>query len=725
MAKKKKKKSSNKSKSPKVQVKSDVKRSKSTSRAHEPTHYFNREISWLEFNERVLHLAKDKRTPLLERLRFLNIFINNLDEFYMKRVGGLKDQISTKQIGLSIDNLSAQEQLILIRNKVSDQLKRFKDIFEKNIKTKLKESNIHLLSFDELTPKEKSFVKNYFSKEIFPTLTPLAVDFGHPFPFVSNLSLSLGISMHKPRSKERIFARVKIPNQVPAWIHLNPLETDSFRFVCLTDVIIKNLDMLFNGMIIDEATLFRVTRSASWDEDDDNAEDLLELVVEGIKGRRFSPVVRLEFHDKPVQWIREYLTDELEVSTEDIYELPSLAFFTNFSEIIDIDQPHLKFEPHAPQVPVDLLDIQDEKGGIFNHIRQNDLLVHHPYESFTQSVERFIVEAARDPQTVAIKCTLYRTDKNSNIIRALIDAANLRKQVACVIELKARFDEERNIQWANELVNAGVHVVHGMVGLKTHSKMALVVRREFDGIFSYAHIGTGNYNALTSRLYTDLSYFTCRKEITSEVQEAFNFLTGFSLKDDYKSLLLAPVNMKEKFIEMIYDEAALGSKGRIIAKMNQLEDKDIIGALYDASCAGVKIDLYVRGFCCLKAGIKGVSENIKVISILGRFLEHSRIYYFGKGKTNPLEGEYYIGSADWMYRNLENRVEVITPISSPDNKSKLWDILNTELHDKKLAWVQSKKGGYELNQPENEEQKVGSQEQLIRKTSLERKINLK
>jgi polyphosphate kinase len=375
-------------------------------------------------------------------------------------------------------------------------------------------------------------------------------------------------------------------------------------------------------------------------------------------------------------------------------------------------------------MPVDLRDSIEEGGGIFSHIRQNDLIVHHPYESFNQSVERFIIEASLDPQTIAIKCTLYRTDKNSKIIRALIDAANLRKQVACVIELKARFDEERNIQWANELVNAGVHVVHGMVGLKTHSKMALVVRKEFDGIVSYAHLGTGNYNALTSRLYTDLSYFTFRKDITSEVQEAFNFLTGFSLKHDYKKLLIAPINMKEKFIEMIYDEAMFGKKGRIIAKMNQLEDKDIIGALYDASCAGVKIDLSIRGFCSLKAGIKGVSENIKVISILGRFLEHSRIYFFGNGKQEPLEGSYYIGSADWMYRNLENRVEVITPIQSTSNKSKLWDILTTEIQDKRLAWEQNKNGEYKLRKPDNKEQEKGSQELLIQKTNHINKIKL-
>lgn len=724
MAKKKKKKSSGKSKSPKVQVKSAVKRIPTTSRIHESAHFHNRELSWLEFNDRVLHLASDTRTPLLERLRFLNIFINNLDEFYMKRVGGLKDQIATKQVSVSIDNLTAAEQLTLIRKKVKDQLVNFEKYYEKEITKELSKKNIFLLKWDELTDKEKKFSKEYFSSEIFPTLTPLAVDFGHPFPFVSNLSLSLGISMHKPKSKERIFARVKIPNQVPAWVNLNPNDNQNCRFVSLSDVIIHNLKMLFNGMIIDDATLFRVTRSASWDEDDDNAEDLLELVAEGIKDRRFSPVVRLEFLNQPVQWVREYLTEELEVTPEDIYELPSLAYFTSFSEIIDIDQPALKYEPHVPQVPVDLLDTIDEGSGIFNHIRQNDLLVHHPYESFNQTVERFIVEAARDPQTVAIKCTLYRTDKNSKIIRALIDAANRRKQVACVIELKARFDEERNIQWANELVNAGVHVVHGMVGLKTHSKMALVVRKEFDGIVSYAHLGTGNYNALTSRLYTDLSYFTCKKEITSEVQEAFNFLTGFSLKDDYKNLLIAPINMKEKFIEKIYDEAMLGSKGRIIAKMNQLEDKDIIGALYDASSAGVKIDLCVRGFCSLKAGIKGVSENIKVISILGRFLEHSRIYYFGRGKENPIEGDFYIGSADWMYRNLENRVEVITPIQSPPNKSKLWDILITEMNDKRLAWDQSRKGEYKLRQPENEEQELGSQDLLIYKTSLQKKIKL-
>lgn len=719
------KKGGGKSKSPKVQVKSNVKREPVTSRVHEPSHFHNRELSWLEFNDRVLHLADDERTPLLERLRFLNIFINNLDEFYMKRVGGLKDQITTKQVSVSIDNLTAAEQLVLIRKTVKEQLENFQNIYKEEIIPELKKNKITLLEWSDLTDKEKKFLKSYFSSEIFPTLTPLAVDFGHPFPFVSNLSLSIGISMHKPNSEERIFARVKIPDQVPAWIHLNPLNQHNFRFISLIDVIINNLNMLFSGMIIDDATLFRVTRSASWDEDDDDAEDLLELVAEGIKDRRFSPVVRLDFFKKPVSWIRDYLTEELEITPDDVYELPSLAYFTNFSEIIDIDQPQLKYEPHAPQVPVDLLDTQDEKTGIFSHIRQNDLLVHHPYESFNQSVEKFIVEAARDPQTVAIKCTLYRTDKNSKIIRSLIEAANLRKQVACVIELKARFDEERNIQWAHELVNAGVHVVHGMVGLKTHSKMALVVRREFDGIVSYAHLGTGNYNAITSRLYTDLSYFTCRKEITSEVQEAFNFLTGFSLKDDYENLLIAPINMKEKFIEMIYDEAALGSKGRIIAKMNQLEDKDIIGALYDASCAGVKIDLCVRGFCCLKAGIKGVSENIRVISILGRFLEHSRIYYFGNGKENPLEGSFYIGSADWMYRNLENRVEVITPIKSVSNRSKLWDILTTENQDKRLAWEQDKKGIYTLREPENEEEEIGSQELLIYKTSLQKKIKIK
>lgn len=712
-------------KNKKVKVKREVTGHTSSSFL-DPSFFYNRELSWLLFNDRVLSIAGDERTPLLERLKFLNIFINNLNEFYMKRVGGLKEQIVLKQVSISIDNLTAEEQLALIRKKIHKQLIQFESHFSGLILPALNDEGIFLLSWKDLNNHEKSFVTNYFIENIFPILTPLAVDFGHPFPFVSNLSVSLALSMHRPKSKEQIFARVKIPDQLDQWIRVNEGNQTSFRFINISEVILKHLDTLFSGMIIDAVSLFKTTRSAIWDEDDDNAEDLLELVEEGIKDRRFSPVVRLEFESNPNSWIRDYLIDELDLAADDLYEMKTIANYTNFDSIIDLDKPHLKYPPHNPMIPFELQDhLDEEKGKIFQHIRRKDLLVYHPYESFNLTVERFIVEASRDPNTLAIKCTFYRTDKNSRIIEALINAVNAKKQVACVIELKARFDEERNIHWANELVNSGVHVVHGMVGLKTHSKMCIVVRKESDGIITYVHLGTGNYNALTSRTYTDHSYFTCKKEIVSEALEAFNFLTGFSLKTDYKHLLIAPINMKKYFLEMIKSESKFGAKGRIIAKMNQLEDTEIINALYAASSKGVQIDLIIRGFCCLKIGIPGVSENIRVISILGRFLEHSRAFYFSQGKNSPKDGHFYIGSADWMYRNLENRVEIITPITDKNNKLKLWKLLELQLNDYRDVWELSLKGDYKQRRPRNVSESLGGQDRLIAQAYEQRKINVK
>jgi len=662
--------------------------------------FLNRELTWLQFNRRVLHEAIDPRTPLLERVFFLGIFTSNLDEFFMKRVGGLKRQVLAGVVSRTADGMTPQQQLTAIRKTVLEDLESQAHCYLESIRPALREEGIHLLHWDELTSQEQQFTERYFHENLFPVLTPLAVDPGHPFPFMSNLSLSLGVALRAPEGEDKLFARIKVPETLPNWVRLDVGDAEGdLRFISLHDIIRHNLDDLFPHMVVETVMPFRITRNADIERDEEDAEDLLEMVEEELRRRRFAKVVRLETGPDPDPWILRFLMDALELNSDDVYEMAAELDYTDLGPIAKLNLPHLKYEPWQPRVPAALAD---EDVDIFSVIRRSDLMIHHPYESFTASVERFIHAAAEDPKVIAIKMTMYRTGDSRSLIRTLIDAAERGKQVVCLVELKARFDEHRNVQVAQALEQAGVHVVYGVVGLKTHTKTALVIRQEGEGLRCYTHVGTGNYNASTARLYTDLGVFTCDPEITADVVELFHYLTGRSRKRDYRKLLVAPVNMRDQFVEMIEREIRhqeAGRPGRIIAKMNSLEHRGICRALYRASQAGVSIDLVVRGFCCLRPGVPGMSENIRVISVVGRLLEHSRIYYFRNGAAPEHGGEFFIGSADWMYRNLHARVEAVTPVLDTHWKERCWEILQIMLNDHRQAWDMRADGTYVQRQP--------------------------
>lgn len=660
------------------------------------TEFTNREIGWLNFNRRVLHEAEDARTPLLERANFLAISDSNLDEFFMKRVGGLKRQVAAGISPKSSDGKTPLEQLALIRKVVevmmTDQAKCYA-----NLRAELGKKGIHLLKWKDLSAEEREAVRAYYKRNVFPVLTPLSVDPGHPFPFISNLSTSLGVTLKHPEQEDKFFARIKIPknkNGLPQWIQVNEGTSAAPRFISLIDVIRENLADLFPSMQVLDVMPFRITRNADFDATDDEAEDLLQMIAEELRQRRFADAVRLEHGPNPDPWMLKFLMDELELTEEDIYVHPGELDYSDLRVIAGLDRPELRYPPHQPVVP---LAFADDSQSLFSLIRSGDQLIHHPYESFSSTVERFIREAASDPKVLAIKMTLYRTGDNSPFIRSLIRAADAGKQVVCLVELKARFDEERNIYWAQALENAGVHVVYGIVGLKTHAKMALVVRQENDGLRCYSHIGTGNYNVQTSRFYSDVGLLTCREELTSEIVEFFHYLTGRSLKKTYQRLLVAPVNMLTRFKEMIEREGAhakAGRPSRIIAKCNSLEENDVVLALYEASRKGVDVDLIVRGFACVRPGVPGMSERVRVTSVIGRFLEHSRIFYFRNGAADPLDGDFFIGSADWMYRNLHARVEAIVPILDRAGKEKLWEVLQLTLKDQRQTWDMQSDGSY-------------------------------
>lgn len=665
-----------------------------------PENFINRELSWLEFNRRVLALAESDNTPVLEKLKFCEIYVSNLDEFFMKRVGGLKNQEESRHDFFSVDGRTPSEQLIEIKKMVSKANADISNLFNNKILPELGANGIHLLKWIELKKKEKDYLTEYFESNIYPILTPLGIDSGHPFPYISNLSKSLGISLLKKKKKgkgpSRLFIRVKIPSNLPSWIKIPTTIKGEYKFINIDEVIINNIHRMFSDMKIEDIVLFRITRNSDFEKDDEDTEDLMEHVEAGIKERKFAPVVRLEHAVKNSSWVLKYLCEQLEVSEDDIYPMPGIVLFTKFGPIYRIERPDLKFQPWEPS---DSIDYFGEKKNVFSSIKKSDKLFHHPYERFSDTVEKFIRTSAIDPKVLAIKLTLYRTDAKSKIIDALIFAAEKGKQIACVIELQARFDEENNIIMAQRLEKVGIYVVYGMVGLKTHSKMALVVRKDKSGLRSYVHIGTGNYNSQTSQFYTDFSFFTSNKKITAEVHELFNELTGIHTNKKITQLLVAPVNMKKRFLEMINREIAhkkAHQPAKIIAKMNSLEDIEIIQTLYKASQVGVEIVLIVRGFCCLRPGVAKLSENIKVISIIGKFLEHSRIYYFQNGKVDPLEGDFFIGSADWMYRNLINRFEVITPIQNDKNRKKLWHVLKVNLEDFATSWELKKNGKYAL-----------------------------
>ena len=678
--------------------------------------FLNREISWLKFNGRVLFQARDPRNPLLERVRFLNIYHSNLDEFFMKRVGGLKRQHLAGVPALSADGMTPEDQLRRIRPVVEAMGEEVRHILTTQLLPDLAAGGITLRRWDELNDVERDWARAFFRERIFGVLTPMAVDPGHPFPLISNLSTSLAISLKAPGEDEPLFARIKIPDVFPTWLRIPDPDPASMRFISVLDVITQHLDQLFPKMNVVAVMPFRVTRNADIDADTEDLDDLLELIEEEVRQRRFAEVVRLEHGPNPDPWLRSFLMDELDLTADDVYQFAGALELRDLAPLTALNLPALKFKAWTP---VTLGHLADENANVFNIVRANDVLVHHPYESFATSVERFIMNAAVDPAVVAIKMTLYRTSKDSPIVHALIRAAESGKQVVCLVELKARFDEERNIYWAQAMEKAGVHVVYGVMGLKTHSKLTLVIRQEREEFKAFAHIGTGNYHPQTAKLYTDFGLFTSRPELTQEVIEIFHYLTGRSLKSDYPRLLVAPINMKAKFLEMIREEIGHARAGRpagIVAKCNSLEDPAVSEALYEASAAGVSIDLIVRGFCCLKPGVPGLSENIRVTSILGPFLEHSRIFYFRAGADDPLEGRFFIGSADWMSRNLLARVEVVVPLLDRAVREKLWETLQLNLNDRRLVWDMSADGSYLLRQPTEPGTDVGSQDRLCELT---------
>lgn len=697
------------------------KKSSSSINLNDSQYYINRELSWLQFNNRVLNEACDPRTPLLERLKFLAIFSSNLDEFFMVRVAALKQQVEAKVSKLSPDGRTPQQQLDDIRLYLIPEVAKQHQQFEQVVRPLLASHGIHILDYINLTEKQRSYLDNYFEDQIFPVLTPLAVDPSHPFPYISNLSLNLAVLVKNPDTDEEFFARIKVPSVLPRFLPLPPelgmkMENGkpaNWTGVPLEQAIAHNLESLFPGMNIQEYHPFRITRDADLALEEDEADDLLLAIEQELRKRRIGGnPVRIEIQSQTPAPIRTRLLQDLELTENDVYEAEGLLGLRDLMYFMALPLPELKDPPRQSVVPMrlqrlrepsldpDVLEL-DEGKDFFSVIREKDLFVHHPYQSFSSTVVRFITHAAHDPNVLAIKMTLYRTSGDSPIVNALIAAAENGKQVSVLVELKARFDEENNIYWARRLERVGVHVVYGLVGLKTHCKTVMVVRREKDRMRRYVHIGTGNYNPKTARLYTDLGLFSCREELGADITDLFNFLTGYSRQKSYRELLVAPVNMRDRFLELIRREitnAQSGCNGRIVAKMNSLVDPQIITTLYEASRAGVQIDLIVRGICCLRPGLPDLSENIRVISIVGRFLEHSRIYYF----YNNGQEEIYIGSADWMSRNLDRRVEVITPIRDQDIAKDLQEILGIMLADNRQAWDLQGDGTYVQRRPGDE-----------------------
>jgi polyphosphate kinase len=682
----------------------------------DPQYYFSRELSWLEFNNRVLHEALDDRTPLIERLKFLAIFSSNLDEFFMVRIAALKEQVEAEVSKLSIDGKTAFEQLQLVGDRLPPMVLQQHQHFEQILRPELAHNGIYILDYIDLSQEQRAYLRQYFEEQIFPVLTPLAIDPSHPFPYISNLSLNLAVIVKDQITGEEYFARVKVPKVLPRFITL-PVGTQVnlaqehptvWAAVPAEQVIAHNLEALFPGMAIQEYYPFRVTRNADLEVEEDEVEDLMEAIEKELRKRRVGgSVVRMEVSSELPEGFRKLLIEEMELLPQDVYDVEGLLGLKDLMELMDIPLPELKdrvWKPatHLALRPVLETDVDedpiDRDETFFTVMRRQDLLVHHPYQSFTTSVQRFIEEAAHDPAVLAIKMTLYRTSGDSPIIMALIKAAENGKQVAALVELKARFDEANNILWARKLEKAGVHVVYGLSGLKTHTKLVLVVRREEGKIHRYVHIGTGNYNPKTARLYTDLGLFSARTELGEDLTDLFNYLTGYSRQSEYRKLLVAPVNLRNRMIEMVDREiqhCQAGRPGRIVAKMNALVDGRIIAALYRASQAGVQIDLIVRGVCCLKPGLAGISDNIRVMSLIGRFLEHSRVFYFHNGG----EDQVYIGSADWMPRNLDRRVEAVVAVEQPELLKDLQEILAIMLADDRQSWDLQSDGSYIQRQP--------------------------
>lgn len=674
---------------------------------HDSQWFLNRELTWISFNRRVLHEASDSRTPLLERLKFIAIVSNNLDEFFMKRIGGLKQQIGAGMRELSVDGRTARQQVTECYAEIREIEAHKYHLFQE-LCGLLEEKNILIESYSELTPKEKKLLREFYYINIFPLLTPQSIDPAHPFPFISNLSLNLLVSLRYPNSKQSSLVRIKVPVNAgtPRFIKIGKGE----HFIRLEEVMKNNLDMLFPGMEIVSCEFFRVTRNANTEKDEDEADDLMEMIESELKERKFAPIVRLEIDSGMESLHRGRLAAELELDeATDVFEVPGLLAMRDLFELTKLDFPRLHDAPHHP---IDHPQLQTQRN-IFHIIRDaGAILLQHPYESFSTSVERFLREAATDPKVRGIKMTLYRTSRQSRIIDSLILAAQNGKQVAVVVELKARFDEATNISLAERMEEAGVHVTYGVVGLKTHCKVIMVVRQDYNGLRRYLHIGTGNYHAETARLYSDVGLLTCDQVIAEDVTELFNFLTtGFMLKRKYSKLAPAPRMLKKALLDKIDREIIIFNStgnGSIQFKINALEDVDVVRALYKASMAGVKIDLIIRDTCRLRPGVQGLSDNIRVISVVGRFLEHARIYYFHNGGNE----EYFIASADAMKRNLEARVEILCPVEPPELTKELRLIFETHLFDQRSAWDMQQDGSYIQRNPDNKEIE-GSHQLLI------------
>lgn len=660
---------------------------------------FNRELSWLEFNRRVLEEALDENLPLLERLKFLSIFSSNLDEFFMIRVSGLKEQIEEGISEPSPDGLSANEQLREIGKRLRPMLKKQVSYLNQTVLPELTKAGITVESYKGLNAKERKKLDKYFRENLFPILTPQSVDSSHPFPYISNLSLNLGLFIEPNRQatqpnlkhlfRQKRFTRIKLPPTVPRLI---PINQRKGRYTLLEEVVAANVQDLFPNMKTSEAFLFRVTRDADIELREDEAGDLMRTLERELQRRRFRFAVRLEVSAAMPDKMLKTLTTGIGVSEQDIYKIDGFVDIPDLMQIYSLDLPNLKDRP----IPVVYSGAFKEGKSVFDVIKKRDVLVHHPYMSFG-AVADFVAEAAEDASVQAIKICLYRTGKDSPIVDSLIRASRLGKQVTALVELKARFDEENNIEWARRLENEGVHVVYGIHSLKTHSKVTLVVRREKDKLVRYIHVATGNYNPITSRMYTDLGLLTSDEEVGADATSLFNFLTGYSQQNKYHRILVAPLNLRQKFVQLIRREKRNrleGKKARIIAKLNSLTDESLIDELYAASKAGVEIDLIVRGICALRPGIKGLSSTIRVLSIVGRFLEHSRIFYFANGGGEENE-EVYIGSADWMMRNLDRRIEVVIPVTDPEIKSYLKDtVLDAYLRDNVNARILRADGSY-------------------------------
>ena len=693
--------------------------------------FFDRELSWLKFNKRVLELAQDEDLPVIERASFAAIFANNLDEFFMVRVAGLKRRIDTGIAVTAASGLSPRQQL----RAISEQAHRLQDehahYIIDHILPDLAKEQIVLLSWDKLTAAEQERLSRYYRQQVFPVLTPLAVDPAHPFPYISGGSLNLAVLVENPASGKSHFARVKVPGNLNRLVPVDDLTEDEstnvrYGFITMENLIIAHLESLFPGMIIKEARSFRVTRNEDIDVEEDDAENLLNAMEKELLRRRFGPPIRLEISDETSPFLSQLLADQLRVSADEVYRLPAPLDATVLFELGGIDRPDLKYRPFIPTTNRQIAEVESSRAqDIFAAIRERDILLHHPYDSFSTSVQAFLAQAAADPKVLAIKQTLYRTSSNSPIIDALIDAAHAGKQVLALVEIKARFDEDANIAWARKLERAGVHVVYGIVGLKTHCKLSLVVRQEADGLRRYCHVGTGNYNPKTARIYTDLGLLTCDPVVGQDMTRLFNQLSGYAPKSSFHRLLVAPRTVRSGLIQRIRreeDAARAGKEAWIKIKVNSIVDEKTIDALYRASQAGVKIDIVERGICALKPGVTGVSERIRVRSILGRFLEHSRIYAFANSDgpqigEGPAAGpEVWIGSADLMHRNLDRRVEALVRIVAPEQIDELIKYVDLQMADSTASWHMQADGTYVRHCKDEEGRPlVDSQEYLIKK----------